>query len=90
MYGEMEKVLKAIKPIEKSDYRPQKCCFTCGNNATKLVSFTLDGCTKIERYCDDCINSNKHLTDESELVTNFDDYFIRRVDEPYWPVSGRT
>ena len=88
--GEMEKVLKAIKPIEKSGYRTdrQKCCFTCGNNATKLVSFTLDACTKIERYCDDCINSDKHMTDASELVTNFDDYFIRRVDEPYWPGSG--
>ena len=34
-YGEMEKVLKAIKPIGKSDYRAQKSCFTCGNNATK-------------------------------------------------------
>ena len=57
MYGEMEKVLKAIKPIEKSDYRPQKCCFTCGNNATKLVSFTLDGCTKIENLSIYLINS---------------------------------
>ena len=30
------------------------------------------------------------MTDESELVTNFDDYFIRRVDEPYWSASSRT
>ena len=50
----MEKVLKAIKPIEKSDYRPQ---ITCGNNATKLVSFTLDGCTKIENLSIYLINS---------------------------------
>ena len=80
----MEKILKAIKPIGQSDYRPQESCFTCGNNATRLVSFTLDGCTKIERYCDDYINSNKHMTYENELVTNFDDYFIRPVIAPYW------
>ena len=43
----MEKILKAIKPIGQSDYRPQESCFTYGNNATRLVSFTLDGSQKL-------------------------------------------
>lgn len=98
----MEKVLKGIKPISESDFDSkfntnpnprQKFCYAtgCTNIATKLVSFTLDGCTKVERYCDDCINSNKHMINENEneFLSNFDDYFIRQVDEPYWS-HGKT
>ncbi len=37
-------------------YKQRKgACILCFNTATRMLIYELEGCTKIERYCDVCI-----------------------------------
>jgi hypothetical protein len=37
-------------------YKMRKgACILCFNTATRMLIYELEGCTKIERYCDVCI-----------------------------------
>jgi hypothetical protein len=63
-----EDVVKRLKPIppdpemEKMDkksmayrYKQRRlACILCVNTATQMLVYELEGCTKIERYCDGC------------------------------------
>jgi hypothetical protein len=38
-------------------YKKRKAaCILCSNTATRMLIYELEGCTKIERYCDLCIS----------------------------------
>jgi hypothetical protein len=84
----MKKELIGVKPLAVVDSVsniPTKWrCITCGGQATKIALFQVEGATTIQRYCDTCITSNKHL-ETSELITNYDNYFSERKQEGYWP-----
>jgi len=68
-----EDVVKHLKPIppdpvmEKMDkksmayrYKLKRLqCITCFNTATQWLVYELEGCTKIERYCDACASKQK-------------------------------
>lgn len=60
-----------------------KFCTTCGNLASQIAMYACDGATRMERYCQVCIDANKHLK-ENELMDNFDNLFIRA--EPGSPI----
>jgi hypothetical protein len=55
--------IPADPELEKMDkntltYRYKKrkaACILCFNTATRMLIYELEGCTKIERYCDVCI-----------------------------------
>lgn len=34
-------------------------CILCANIATQILIYELDGCTKLERYCDSCVSKQK-------------------------------
>lgn len=51
-------------------------CSTCANLASQIAMFDYDGATRLERYCDDCIKSEKHLK-PNELMANFHNLFVR-------------
>ncbi|HEY7109419.1 MAG TPA: hypothetical protein VH415_08330 [Nitrososphaeraceae archaeon] len=59
--------LRPIKPEEKvrpgtRDSTPgKKYCSSCQNEASQFAMFSSVGVTVIERYCDTCINQNKHI-----------------------------
>jgi hypothetical protein len=38
--------------------------------------FPMDGITFIEKYCDNCIEENRHLK-ENKVMDNFDNLFIK-------------
>jgi hypothetical protein len=38
----------------------KRMCILCLNQATQIMHYQMDGCTKIERYCDTC--ASKLLT----------------------------
>jgi len=44
-------------------------CTTCPNLASQIAMFDSDGATRLERYCQACIDANKHLAD-NELMAN--------------------
>ena len=50
---------------------------TCPNLATQIALYDYDGATRMERYCQECIDVNKHLR-TSEIMANFDNLFIRK------------
>lgn len=86
----MEKVFKGLSPIDLTEitnarshnkYVPQYMnsklyCTTCGNVATQMATFQMEGITRIERFCDSCIHLERHLK-PSELMQNFDNLFTR-------------
>jgi hypothetical protein len=39
-----------------------KYCVSCGNTATQVAIFTVDGATILEKYCDSCAKKNITLT----------------------------
>jgi len=48
--------LKTIVPLG-SNNQDKKKCVICGRTPTQIVSFDVDGTTRRERYCDNCIKS---------------------------------
>ena len=64
--------LRKARAIETAN----RFCTTCPNLASQIAMFDCDGATRLERYCQACIDANKHLKD-NELMDNFDDLFIR-------------
>ena len=47
---------KMDKKTQTYRYKMRKAaCILCFNKATKMLIYELEGCSKIERYCDVCI-----------------------------------
>ncbi len=55
-------------------------CTTCPNLATQIAIYDYNGATRMERYCQVCIDVKKHLR-ISEIMANFDNLFIRKEPE---------
>ena len=55
-------------------------CTTCPNLATQIAIYDYDGATRMERYCQECVDVKKHLR-TSEIMANFDNLFIRKEPE---------
>lgn len=75
----MEKVFIAFSPLDSEDSRRCKSklyCTTCGNVATQIATFQVENAKQLERYCQPCIDANKHLKD-NDLMDNFDNLFIK-------------
>jgi hypothetical protein len=58
-------------------------CTTCPNLASQMALYDYDGATRQERYCQKCIDANRHLKD-NDLMDNFDNLFIKA--EPGTPI----
>jgi hypothetical protein len=63
---------KKAKAIETAN----RFCTTCANLASQIAMYDCDGATRLERYCQTCIDANKHLK-ENDLMDNFDNLFIK-------------
>jgi len=63
---------KMTKAIETAN----RFCTTCANLASQIAMYDCDGATRLERYCQACIDANKHLK-ENDLMDNFDNLFIK-------------
>jgi hypothetical protein len=50
----LEKILKSIEPFTSDPKKNTKFCITCGEPATKLVTYNTEGAVILERYCDKC------------------------------------
>jgi len=61
---------------ERAIRTANRFCTTCPNLASQIAMFDCDGATRLERYCQACIDASKHLAD-NELMANFDNLFIR-------------
>jgi hypothetical protein len=51
-------------------------CTTCGSLASQMALYDCGGATRQERYCQACIDANKHLKD-NDLMANFNNLFIK-------------
>ena len=70
--AELESYQKA-RAIETKN----RFCTTCGNLATQMALYECGGgATRMERYCQACIDANKYLKD-NDLMDNFDNLFIK-------------
>ena len=61
---------------------PRRCnsklyCTTCGNVATQIATFQIENAPQLERYCQSCIDANKHLLTDNEQMANYDDLVIK-------------
>ena len=65
---------KKAKAIETA-YR-FRFCTTCANLASQIAIYDCDEATRLERYCQACIDANRNLND-NELMDNFDNLFIK-------------
>jgi hypothetical protein len=63
---------KKAKAIETAN----RFCTTCANLASQIAMYDCQGATRLERYCQACIDANKHLK-ENDLMDNFDNLFIK-------------
>ena len=65
-------------------------CTTCGKLAEQIAMYDCQGATRLERYCQSCIDANRHLKD-NELMDNFDNLFIKAEpgSEIYEEVHGK-
>jgi hypothetical protein len=63
---------KMTKAIETAN----RFCTTCANLASQIAMYDCDGATRLERYCQACIDANKHLK-ENDLMDNFGNLFIK-------------
>jgi len=54
----MYRILKSIEPFT-NDPNNKKFCVNCGNVATQMAYFDVDGTTIVERYCHTCAESVK-------------------------------
>lgn len=74
---------KKAKAIETAN----RFCTTCANLASQIAMYDCDGATRLERYCQACIDANKHLK-ENDLMDNFDDLFIKA--DPGTPIYEKS
>jgi hypothetical protein len=72
-----------VKPIPRDEnfermdknsmtYRNQqhkRMCILCLNQATQILSFQMDGCTKVERYCDSCASKILQLVNNNQSTS---------------------
>jgi ribosomal protein S27AE len=61
--GEVKQLitLRSIEPFT-NDPNNKKYCVNCGDLATQIAYFHVDGTTTVERYCDRCADSVKFAT----------------------------
>ena len=50
----LEKKLKSIEPFTSNAEKNSRFCIGCGEPATKLVKYSTEGATIVEKYCDKC------------------------------------
>ena len=76
--GERERKRAALYSYQKARAIETKnrFCTTCGNLASQMALYRYDGATRMERYCQPCIDANKHLK-ENDLMESFDNLFIK-------------
>jgi len=55
-------------------------CTTCPNLATQIAMHDYGEATRMERYCQKCIDVKRHLI-TCEIMANFDNLFIRKEAE---------
>ena len=77
--AELESYQKA-RAIETKN----RFCITCGNLASQMALYSCQGVTIHERYCQPCIDANKHLITDNELLANYDNLVIKA--EPDSPI----
>ena len=53
-YELLERRLKSIKPFTGSREKNSRFCISCGELATKIVSYSIEGAVIIEKHCDAC------------------------------------
>jgi hypothetical protein len=53
----MEKNFSSIRALVDVGGKA-KYCVSCGNTATQEATFTVEGATMIEKYCDSCATRN--------------------------------
>ena len=74
---------KKAKAIETAN----RFCTTCANLASQIALYDCDGATRLERYCQTCIDANRHLK-ENDLMENFDNLFVKA--EPGSPIYEKS
>ena len=62
---------------EKAVQEANKYCTTCGSLATLMALYQSEGATIRERYCQACIDANKHLLTDNEETSRYDNLFIK-------------
>lgn len=76
---------KMTKAIETAN----RFCTTCANLSSQIAMYDCDGATRLERYCQACIDANKHLK-ENDLMDNLrwvPHLYTISVDEELPPMS---
>ena len=57
----LDRTLKSIEPFVPLTERKSRFCLRCAEPATKIVKFSIDGATIIEKYCDKCAEIIKDM-----------------------------
>ena len=60
-------------------------CTTCNNLASQMALYQCEGATIMERYCQCCIDANKHLITDNEQRENYIDNLVIKA-EPDSPI----
>lgn len=75
--AEVKEKLKKVSPgFQKTTlvkYNASVC--TCGEIASQAAIFDADGCSIVEKYCNDCINKECHIKQPEINTFNFDQFF---------------
>ncbi len=50
----LDKILKSIEPFTARRNQNSRFCISCGELATKIVSYSIEGAVIIEKHCDAC------------------------------------
>jgi hypothetical protein len=50
------KKLKSIEPFTPNPDKNSIYCIACGNKATNIAHFSINGAVILEKYCDVCVN----------------------------------
>jgi len=50
----MEKKLKSIEPFTSNSKKNSRFCIGCGELATKIAKYDIEGAIILEKYCDKC------------------------------------
>jgi hypothetical protein len=68
----LDKALKSIEPFTPKQEKHSIYCLSCGQPATKLVSYTVKGAIILEKHCDKCA---KNVEDDFDLQTKRSQYY---------------
>jgi len=50
----LDKRLKSIEPFTANPDKHSIFCISCGQPATKLISYSIEGAVIVEKHCDKC------------------------------------